>query len=105
LAASPHDVAVRAAVYESLERVDGLPHGHVDHHHVVIENSYRGRVAFFGLQSPHETGRAVGEFVDRLECRDEAGKSGGVERSAQPPDVALSQLVDRHRVVPVAEFR
>jgi probable blue pigment (indigoidine) exporter len=84
-----HHVPVPRAVHELGERVDRLPHAHVEEQHVVLERTDRGGVAGVGLQPPDEAVRLVGHPIDRLEGGYEAGQLRRVERCQQPGDVAL----------------
>jgi hypothetical protein len=64
--------------------------------HVVAQRAQRRRVALFGLQPPHEAGRALGEGVDAVEVGDEVGHRRRLERLLHHRDIQLRELILGH---------
>jgi hypothetical protein len=83
---------VRALVDVLLERIERLPHRHVDRHALVRVWPDRRRVAVLGLQAPHEAWAPIRDRVDRIELRAEAVHDRIVDRRAEAADVHLREM-------------
>src|SRR3546814_17708714 len=73
------------------------PDRHVDDEVGVVGHLDIGGVAAVTLQAPDEAGTPVGQGVDVVETRDEAGQPWIVERRQGAPDVDLRLMQPLHR--------
>ena len=91
------DLEVRARVDVGAQRLDRLPDRQVDDDLVVVVDRHRGRVvAAVAGQAPDEARRAIGERVDLVEPRHEAGQLRRIERRDEAGDVDLGQMEGSH---------
>ena len=107
LPAAAQHLAVRVAEHERGERLDRLPHRHVDQDpgassRVPLERADRGGVAVLGLQPPDEARRRIGQRVDGLQPGHEVSQHRAVQRGLQPPDVDLRKVVVHNSILPAA---
>jgi hypothetical protein len=91
LAPAAQHVEVRSVgVDERAQRLERLPHGHVQHQAVVVEGAVLGGVALLALEPPDEAGRGVRGGVHRVEGVHELLHHRPIERPARDADVELS---------------
>src|SRR5258706_14669422 len=95
LLAAAHDLDMCRPVDIFVKRLDISPDGDVDQG-VFAQRTQCGRIAFLRLQTPDETGRALGERVDSIEIGYEVGHSWRFERLFHESYVQLSQFIGGH---------
>jgi hypothetical protein len=86
----------RVAVHEVAECLDRGPDRHVDDQPVVAERANRRGVAVLGLQPPPESGRRVGDGVDRFQRVHEPPQFRLGQRDHGKRDVDLCDLPTTH---------
>src|SRR3546814_7220602 len=97
LPALRHHLQVVGAIDIGEQRIEIFPDRHVDDEVGVVGHLEIGGVAAVTLQAPDEAGTPVGEGVDVVETRDEAGQTWIVERRQRALDVDLHQMKPRPR--------
>ena len=90
--AAAQEARVLAAEHEGAQRLDILPHGHVDDHLRPERLLQRGRIAAVVLQPPDEARARVAQRVDPLQIGHELGHDRIIERRARAGDVELRQV-------------
>ena len=93
LPTSTQKVEVVAAIDEVPQLLARLPDAEVDNHVVVERASGGGVVRSLGGIAPDETGRLLGQGIDRVEPVHEGLKLGGIERRHGPADVEDGQVM------------
>ena len=106
-AAAPEHLPVRPGIHEPGQRLDRLPHRHVDQDsgapgRVPLERADRRGVAVLGLQPPDEAGRRVRRRVHRVEVRHEVREQRAIQGGPQPRDVHLGEYVIHAVMLPAA---
>ena len=79
-------------VDERGERLDRIPHGHVDDKEWIATDIDVGGVATFALQPPDEAGALIGQRVDPVEPAHEAVQARVVGWVQDSADVYLRDL-------------
>jgi len=89
-------LGVRAVVDVGAKLFDRLPDRHVDDDALVFVRPQVGVVARLPLQAPDEAVAAIGERVQVVEARHEAGHHRPVERPLHAADIDLREMNVAH---------